>query len=166
MVDRYNGAAMCITKQKDDEWLCMHCGIYYSPTDERIDRMYRFQGYRIVESSCEKCFDGENMVRIGGCVKCDKPANTLFSVYVDVVGETRELIIMNCSKECMKASCKLYRKELDALTTCSYCGNMEEKMPKCGGCGKNYYCSKVCQKKDWPIHKDECKKVREFLGSH
>ena len=30
-------------------------------------------------------------------------------------------------------------------------------MKACGGCRRMYYCNKDCQKKDWKIHKHECK---------
>lgn len=31
-------------------------------------------------------------------------------------------------------------------------------MLKCGVCATLFYCSTDCQKKDWPIHKQECKR--------
>ena len=40
---------------------------------------------------------------------------------------------------------------------------------KCGGCGVARYCSRECQKKDWPRHKTKCsllKAAREGKGSN
>jgi hypothetical protein len=33
---------------------------------------------------------------------------------------------------------------------------------RCGGCKELHYCSKVCQKYDWPIHKLVCKTLKDF----
>ena len=30
---------------------------------------------------------------------------------------------------------------------------------RCGGCANIYYCNVECQKKHWPTHKHECKKL-------
>lgn len=43
---------------------------------------------------------------------------------------------------------------------CSYCGKIEsndESFKKCGNCELYRYCSKDCQRKDWPQHKKICK---------
>ncbi|KAJ3410979.1 hypothetical protein HDV05_002956 [Chytridiales sp. JEL 0842] len=42
---------------------------------------------------------------------------------------------------------------------CRTCGKEAEdtKLMKCGNCGRVYYCSAECQKKDWKLqHKNEC----------
>lgn len=39
---------------------------------------------------------------------------------------------------------------------CVSCGKVENKMSACGGCSFTFYCSRACQKKDWPTHKAEC----------
>jgi MYND finger protein len=39
---------------------------------------------------------------------------------------------------------------------CEGCGIIALK--KCAGCKKAYYCSRVCQEKDWSSHKLNCKK--------
>jgi hypothetical protein len=33
---------------------------------------------------------------------------------------------------------------------------MSEPLPACNGCGKVYYCTKICQRYDWESHKVDC----------
>lgn len=39
---------------------------------------------------------------------------------------------------------------------CNNCKNFE-KLKKCGNCKGVYYCSRECQKADWPTHKIQCR---------
>ena len=52
-------------------------------------------------------------------------------------------------------------KKLKELTMCSYkyCTNKREST--CSACGIQGYCSRECQKLDWPIHKNICKLLIE-----
>ena len=50
------------------------------------------------------------------------------------------------------------------LKVCLNCGTVSEKMDKCLICkqkykAKSYYCSKNCQRKDWPAHRFTCTRV-------
>ena len=47
---------------------------------------------------------------------------------------------------------------------CNYCLKIKEKLSKCGVCSYFHYCSESCQKLDWPIHKYECKIIKEIIG--
>ena len=38
------------------------------------------------------------------------------------------------------------------------CGALTTK--ECGACNTVFYCSKECQKKDWPLHKESCKGIQ------
>ncbi|KAI0667957.1 hypothetical protein C8Q78DRAFT_307077 [Trametes maxima] len=43
---------------------------------------------------------------------------------------------------------------------CGYClgrGTSERKLSSCGRCGARYYCSRECQRADWPNHKPHCR---------
>ncbi|KAK5709123.1 hypothetical protein LTR17_020057 [Elasticomyces elasticus] len=40
---------------------------------------------------------------------------------------------------------------------CGICGTNRGMLFKCGRCKSVMYCSKECQVKDWPLHKDVCK---------
>lgn len=40
---------------------------------------------------------------------------------------------------------------------CIVCAGVFSKLMKCNRCGKVRYCSRECQKKHWPKHKQECK---------
>merc|ERR1712098_430275 len=51
-----------------------------------------------------------------------------------------------------------------ALVKCANCGTLEiseKQFQKCSRCGSVFYCSKVCQKSDWPNHKQICKAIRK-----
>jgi ankyrin repeat protein len=39
---------------------------------------------------------------------------------------------------------------------CSCCGNSQQPLLKCKGCGKVYYCNKICATGHWKIHKGDC----------
>jgi hypothetical protein len=45
----------------------------------------------------------------------------------------------------------------ELCTMCHRAGTM-----RCGGCKELHYCSKMCQKNDWPIHKLICKTLKDF----
>ncbi|KZO91875.1 hypothetical protein CALVIDRAFT_567893 [Calocera viscosa TUFC12733] len=55
-----------------------------------------------------------------------------------------------------------YKKDIKELRKyydgCRYCGKTKEeaKLQLCAGCGLHRYCSKDCQRKAWPKHKEMC----------
>ena len=44
---------------------------------------------------------------------------------------------------------------------CGSCQQFKEKVMKCNGCGSIRYCSKTCQRADWPRHKAACKQQQK-----
>ena len=40
---------------------------------------------------------------------------------------------------------------------CGYCSSKPDKLKKCTGCGRTWYCGKNCQTKHWKDHKKVCK---------
>ncbi|KAH8081652.1 hypothetical protein JL720_8774 [Aureococcus anophagefferens] len=49
------------------------------------------------------------------------------------------------------------------LHSCAHCGVAAEKSYRCSGCKQVTYCSKACQRGDWPEHKIQCESVEEAL---
>ena len=43
---------------------------------------------------------------------------------------------------------------------CSYCVRQITTYQVCSGCKSAFYCSKDCQKKDWPKHKLVCQVIQ------
>ncbi|KAG1725993.1 uncharacterized protein EDB91DRAFT_1166863 [Suillus paluster] len=62
------------------------------------------------------------------------------------------------SREFLKASQKSF------LVRCSQCHIGLEKPLKCAKCKSIWYCSKECQKKNWPTHKPACHEVERSSG--
>jgi len=52
--------------------------------------------------------------------------------------------------------------------SCACCRKMADRkeFKKCSGCEVTLYCSKACQKQDWPRHRKECHKVDEDSIDH
>ena len=42
------------------------------------------------------------------------------------------------------------------MRICWSCSKVQAKMSTCLGCRTVSYCSKKCQKADWPVHKPQC----------
>ncbi|KAH8094493.1 hypothetical protein BXZ70DRAFT_947711 [Cristinia sonorae] len=53
------------------------------------------------------------------------------------------------------------RNEARQCNSCS-CSAIEKNLARCAGCGAAFYCSKECQKQDWPEHKSLCKGNQDF----
>lgn len=56
-----------------------------------------------------------------------------------------------------------FSEPICGLVKCRNCDNMEssqKEFEKCSRCKLVFYCSKACQKADWPIHKKLCKKIQ------
>ncbi|KAL4231552.1 hypothetical protein ACF0H5_009133 [Mactra antiquata] len=48
-------------------------------------------------------------------------------------------------------------------TFCDRCFSRCDTLKKCAGCGSLWYCGKSCQKRDWTVHKLECKCLKQVL---
>jgi len=48
------------------------------------------------------------------------------------------------------------RKQPEVKPKCSYCGSASENLKHCTRCKRVSYCSRSCQKSDWPTHKNIC----------
>ncbi|KAK6045255.1 MYND finger [Cooperia oncophora] len=47
---------------------------------------------------------------------------------------------------------------------CHACLKDGADLKKCKGCQIFYYCSAECQKKDWPLHRNECSACKKHNG--
>ncbi|XP_067686513.1 uncharacterized protein [Haliotis asinina] len=50
------------------------------------------------------------------------------------------------------------QKTTVADNSCNSCGKVSSQCKRCLGCLKVAYCNRECQRKDWPVHKMDCKK--------
>ncbi len=87
------------------------------------------------------------------------------SILVDNMENTSNIELRNESKkllhEIMKGAkdCGFSRGEIDEKYCCSNCKRPKLDTKRCTGCKKVWYCSKECQKKDWKLHKNKCKRI-------
>jgi SET and MYND domain-containing protein len=51
-------------------------------------------------------------------------------------------------------------KAAAAPKECGYCGTNTESLTRCAACKSIHYCSKECQRSDWPVHKPKCLEVQ------
>ena len=71
----------------------------------------------------------------------------------------RELV---CNQRLREYNSSQTGSEKYLMAMCENCGKHEHgdvKHMKCSRCKLRYYCSRECQKQDWPNHKQMCKKV-------
>lgn len=61
--------------------------------------------------------------------------------------------------ETQPTSMLVLEDKLFRLKSCGYCDKVDVsgKIKKCSACSRVSYCSKVCQKSDWKMHKKHCK---------
>lgn len=45
---------------------------------------------------------------------------------------------------------------VDTTTYCANCHQKPDKLYRCGGCTKIFYCGNACQKQHWSVHKEYC----------
>ena len=86
-----------------------------------------------------------------------------------------------CSQECQKKNWKVHKRTCKKTSStlrcknassdncvldkshCNFCGEKVTNLKKCGACGRSWYCSQDCQRKDWKEHKKACKVTRETV---
>ena len=56
-----------------------------------------------------------------------------------------------------------FAKEIRCFT-CKTAGPKDKKMPSCGGCKSEHFCSRECQKFGWKLHKKRCQKIQKNLA--
>merc|ERR1712098_190216 len=86
----------------------------------------------------------------------------LFLKLVSDLPEKSFLIASESEAKFMKTH-HIWGKAL-VLVKCANCGTSEKsekQFKKCSRCGFVFYCSKACQRSDWPNHKQICKEIRQ-----
>lgn len=92
---------------------------------------------------CENCGGDKQYDYYHLCEKCDIEAQMNMYNFFNNQGFRANIIDIS-------ETCKLI---------CGYCDKEKKnKLKKCSRCKVYYYCSKECQKKDWPRHKLQCNK--------
>lgn len=83
--------------------------------------------------------------------------------------------VFYCSVECQtkhwsihKSTCVRSDKKASSskgtrVLICDHCNKEGLDLKQCLGCKDVYYCTKICQKEAWAIHKDKCNKVKDRL---
>jgi tetratricopeptide (TPR) repeat protein len=60
------------------------------------------------------------------------------------------------ARELAQHSCRDLIDVGHGFRMCNQCGNVKEKMDKCNGCARAWYCDTDCQLKHWPTHQPLC----------
>lgn len=137
----------------EKNWFCAKCNTLHSHNTFRYDVCGRENGLLISEFYCIR---GS---RISGCILCAKPSLPEYNIYITLINQNAESILLHCSERCMKFNKKRHIKDpsLEGYVGCAACRRMFKELKKCGRCKKIYYCSIECQKADWKEHKKNCK---------
>jgi len=92
----------------------------------------------------------------------------IFNKYKPVVqGCYRTLVRLFCKRiPCSCLDCKYSEAKMQPkIGICDYCNQQKERssLMMCGGCKNVQYCSKECQREDWPQHAHDCCSEKERL---
>lgn len=98
----------------------------------------------ILCGNCSPLYDRPEKVR---CLMCEAHAPNYSWIRINRLGGSQEFYI-TCSVECQE---KYYDFIIRRCFICTGKGNF-----RCGRCNQALYCSKMCQKKDWNYHKNDC----------
>jgi hypothetical protein len=146
--------AIICTKKTDNSWMCKNCKIYHTLGEPRVDYVYHYKTYGMVDSICRKSTEAIKI--IGDCVICNGPINDDFAFCFDLINQNATVIVLHCSERCKDATYQHHKLDPTRGTRCGFCGDIEKKKKRCGGCKKVYYCSRECQSADWKVHKANC----------
>lgn len=58
-------------------------------------------------------------------------------------------------------NCTYAAEDTCAFHMCATDVCLKRAHSKCARCGHSWYCSRACQKKDWPLHKTVCHAPRK-----
>jgi MYND finger len=73
---------------------------------------------------------------------------------------------MSMSAQMFTEQATRFQPNVSALTMCQYCQKVTSATKTCSGCLFSMYCSKECQKADWPKHKAQCKKSQRNAANN
>lgn len=106
---------------------------------------------------CQLCAKDENCLKSDKicCVVCRRPHDVRYCKSFYVNSHFFYNQIYSCSLKCSKYFTKKFEEKTKCKLICVCSAEITRRM-KCGRCQRIYYCSRQCQKDDWPRHKKDC----------
>merc|ERR1712098_668674 len=147
-------------------WFSIRISLQKSITESFVEnyvalaREFIFKLVQLADAKAKMYF--RNTLQSISQIILESDQGELFLKLVSDLPEKPFLIPSESEAEKMKTH-KFWGK-VRALMKCANCGALEKsekQFQKCSRCGFVFYCSKACQKSDWPIHKQICKEIRK-----
>lgn len=148
-----------------------HTFIRSAPADMFVEPLQHDKIMAFVSKSTDELYPQILQAAPWVCAKCrQKPcqlATRVLLIKSKDPGHATQ-VINRSMPMCKKGACEVYARDnvraaladseagAELPSACKTCGKLS-KTSKCSQCKSVAYCSKECQKLDWPVHKAACK---------